>query len=183
MRLVFRTSLPFAWTLLGDKAPLMADEAGRAVVVPLLENAAPSLFAVSQDGELMIPLKVEAMFEPDDHFAFVLNFQRPVKWPVLVKASPAAIADQLDATTIAVFDLTASPFARDIEPILKQEMRRERPSISFDLTGKTSAPASVAGETVPVLEPSRRRSLGWLVSSAIATVLVLGVWKWISRKR
>ncbi|OYV05186.1 MAG: hypothetical protein CFE26_12935, partial [Verrucomicrobiales bacterium VVV1] len=47
MQVVVRTSIPFAWTVLGERAPAVADETGRVVARPLLIAAAPGLFQVT----------------------------------------------------------------------------------------------------------------------------------------
>jgi hypothetical protein len=181
MRLVFRTSLQVAWSVLGDRAPVMADEAGMAEAAPLLADAAASLFTVSQDGVVMAPVKAEGILEPDEHFAFVLNFGRPERWPVTVEARWFPPGGALDTTTFAVFDLSESPFARDIEPILKREIRSDRPAVTFDLAADAGPAAPVLAEALVVM-PRRGRSWAWLTGSAVVTLLLLGGCKRLVRK-
>lgn len=191
MRLVFRTSLPYAWSVLGDRAPVMADDAGKAVAAPLLAAVSPSLFTVMQGGEAMTPVKADGLFEPDDHVAFVLNFKRPDHWPVTVEANFFPPDEQLDATTIAVFDQTTSPFATDRVPVLNQAIEVRNPVVSFSLTEARSQSET---PTVPVLvtEPERHPdvaqisdqggSLWWLAGSAVAILMVLSARRWVMRK-
>lgn len=187
MRLVYRTSLPVAWDVLGGQAPLLADEAGKAAATPLLAKAAPSLFTVTQNGEVMTPLTADAMFEPDEHVAFVLNFGRPQRWPVTVKGDYFPQGGQMDATTLAVFDLTESPFARDVRPVLEKEIRIDSPAVSYDPGAVASAvvagPVEAAEPEVRSdVSPQRGRTWGWLVGSAVATLLIFRGMRRIARK-
>ena len=58
MQVVTRTSIPFAWRLLGDRAPAAVDEAGKDAARPLLVNEAPGLFTVTAGGKPLSPNKV-----------------------------------------------------------------------------------------------------------------------------
>ena len=165
MRVVIRTSIPFAWSLLGDGAPAMADEAGQAVGRPRLIEAAPGLITVTAGGKPMIPHKVDCVFEVEKDVAFVLNFERPVEWPVVVEARFFGRLSSLDTGTIRVFDYTASRFSRDLEPIANAVIDQLRPSLSFTLAAAASpqpAPAAVAATPAAVGNPAgvSRKTVG-----------------------
>jgi hypothetical protein len=141
MRVVLRTSIPFAWSLLGENAPAMADEAGQAVALPQLIAAAPSLLIVTAAGNPMTPTFVNCMFELQEDVAFIYNFKRPTEWPVEVKIGFFNRLGDLDTGTIAVFDYMASRFARDVEPLAQKSVDRNNPSLSFTLVSPPVAAA------------------------------------------
>ncbi|MES2922531.1 MAG: hypothetical protein V4819_13345 [Verrucomicrobiota bacterium] len=157
MRVVLRTSIPFAWNLLGDGAPALADEAGQAIAQPLLIAAAPGLITVTAGGKPMIPHQVDCLFEVEKDVAFVLNFERPAAWPAVVEARFFDRFSSLDTGTIQVFDYTASRFSRDLEPVAKAVIDQGSPSLSFTLAAAISptpvpeavppTPAAVAAPT------------------------------------
>ncbi|RYZ13819.1 MAG: hypothetical protein EOO70_08245 [Myxococcaceae bacterium] len=159
MRIVTRTSLPFAWRLLGDKAPATSDEAGQAAAKPLLAAAAATLFEVTAGGKPLTPTKTDCVFELHDlheHAAFVLYFAPPTASPVTVKATFFPLLGELDMGTVAVFDHTADPHRRDIEPLLEKALALQSPSVTFDLGGpeKKASPAPAAAPTpAPVATP------------------------------
>ena len=150
MPVVIRTSVLFAWTLLGDNAPALADEAGQATVRPLLISAAPELISVTAGGKALVPTQVDCVFEVEKDVAFVLNFDRPAAWPVVVEAKFFDRFSSLDTGTIRVFDYTASRFSRDLEPIAQAVIDQRNPSLSFSL----AAAVSPAAAQVSVVKPS-----------------------------
>jgi hypothetical protein len=143
MRVVLRTSIPFAWSLLGGNAPPMADEAGQSIARPLLITAAPGLLTVTAGGEPLVPTKVDCLFEVPDDVAFVYQFKRPTTWPVEVRMEFFNRLGDLETGTIAAYDYTASRFARDVEPLAQKTLDRRDPSLSFsiDQPPVTAAPA------------------------------------------
>lgn len=183
MRIVTRTSLPFAWRILGDRAPATNDAAGQATARPLLAAAAAGLFEVSAGGEPLSPTKTDCVFEVHDlhdHAAFTLDFARPTASPVVIKATFFPLLGELDTGTIAVFDQSASRFQRDVEPMLKKALYRQGPSISFDLgpAKEALAPASPPATpttTPPADTPARRPIRPWLLAINVAAVLIVGV--------
>lgn len=146
MRIVTRTSIPFAWKILGDRAPATADEAGKATAKPLLAAAAASLFEVTAGGKPLTPAKTDCVFELHDlhdHAAFVLYFAPPATSPVTVKATFFPLLGELDNGTVSVFDHTTDPLRRDIEPLVKKAFSLQSPSVTFDLgLPKEAAPAT-----------------------------------------
>jgi hypothetical protein len=148
MRMVLRTSIPLAWSLLGGNAPAMADEAGQAVAKPLLIAAAPALVTVTAGGIPMVPTQVDCQFEVQNDVAFILNFKRPAAWPVEVKMEFFQRLGNLETGTVAVFDYTASRFLRDVEPLAQKVLDRNNPSLSFNL-----APPPVVAAAKQVAPP------------------------------
>lgn len=137
MRVVVRSTVPFAWTLLGERAPRAADEAGQAIARPLLAAEATGLFKVTAGGKALPATKADCIFENlepgHEHVAFTLDFERPAEWPVTLEATFFPRLGELDTGSITVFDHTASRFARDIEPLLRKTISRGDPSVTFDL--------------------------------------------------
>lgn len=173
MRVVLRTSIPLAWTLLGEKAPAMADEAGQAVAKPLLIAAAPGLITVTAAGKPMAPTQVDCLFEVQNDVAFILNFKRPAEWPVVVKIEFFNRLGNLDTGTIAVFDYTASRFARDVEPLAQKTIDRSNPSLSFTLE---PPPAAAKPESLPPphREPAGNKRL-MVISCMVAGMAAIGI--------
>jgi hypothetical protein len=155
MRIVTRTSLPFAWKILGDQAPASKAEVEKEAARPLLAAAAATLFEVTAGGTPLTPVKTGCVFEVHDlhdHAAFTLDFARPAAWPVIVKATFFPLLGELDTGTISVFDHTAAPFQRDTEAVLKRSLSLQSPSVTFDLGSPKEAPA--ATPTAPPLAPA-----------------------------
>lgn len=139
MRIVLRTSIPFAWSLLDGNAPAMADEAGQAIAKPLLIAAAPALVSVTSGGKPMSPTQVDSLFEVENDVAFIFNFKRPTEWPVEVKMEFFQRLGNLETGPIAVFDYSASRFLRDVEPFAQKILDRNNPSLSFTLAPPPAA--------------------------------------------
>ncbi len=180
MRVVIRTSRPFAWKILGDKAPRTADEAGQALAKPLLTAAAPGLFQVTAAGKPRSPTKADSLFEIDDHVAFVLQFERPAEWPVTVEAKFFPLFGELDSGTIAVFDQTTSRFSRDIEPLMRKTIDANDPAVSFDLGARKIAnqPPQASPPPVPAAEPPVRQRNFWLIPLLL---VIAGIAGWLAR--
>ncbi len=151
MRVVIRTSIPFAWTLLGDRAPRAADQAAQAIARPILAAEAPGLFKVDAGGKLLTPLKADCLFENHEpgheHVAFTLDFERPAEWPVILEATFFPRLGELDTGSVTVFDHSGSRFTRDIEPLLRKTIRRGDPSVTIDL--RPAAPGVTPAKAPP----------------------------------
>ncbi len=177
MRMVLRTSIPFAWSLLGDSAPAVADEAGQVAAKPMLASAAPALLTVTAGGKRMTPSQVDCLFEVQDDVAFIFNFKRPAEWPVEVRMEFFDRLGSLETGTIAVSDYTASRFARDVEPFARKTLDRNHPSFSFALV---QAPGAAAPPPLPpIREPAGTR---WIVMALFLMVGVAGI-GWLARRR
>jgi hypothetical protein len=197
MRIVTRASLPFAWRILGDNAPDAADEAGQAAAKPLLAKMAATLFKITAGGKPLSPTKADCVFEKSDlhdDAAFVLEFARPTASPVAVRATFFPLLGELDTGIIAVFDQTAAPFQRDIEPLLDKSISRQSPGIGFDLGGPkeaspeatpspTALPARVPTPTPagPIVPPARHLPLP--IAVAIAFLIIGVIWRLSKRNQ
>lgn len=171
MRVVIRTSVLFAWTLLGDNAPALADEAGQAIVRPRLIAAAPELISVTAGGKALVPTQVDCVFEVEKDVAFVLNFDRPAAWPVVVEAKFFDRFSSLDTGTIRVFDYTASRFSRVLEPIAQAVIDQRSPALSFSLV----AAVSPAAAPISVVKPTTGFSMKLLgISLLVLAANVIG---------
>jgi hypothetical protein len=170
MRVVLRTSIPFAWSLLGGNAPPMADEAGQSIARPLLVTAAPGLLTVTAGGGPLVPTKVDCLFEVPDDVAFIYHFNRPTTWPVEVRMEFFDRLGDLETGTIAAYDYTASRFARDVEPLAQKTIDRHQPSLSFSL----SQPPVAAGPA-PAPQPLPHRKPAGLPHHWVYLFLPAGV--------
>jgi hypothetical protein len=177
MRLVLRTSVPFAWSLLSENAPAIADEAGQAAAKPGLLAAAPALVTVTAAGKPMNPTQVDCVFELPDDVAFIFNFKRPAGWPVEVKMEFFDRLGSLETGTIAVFDYTASRFARDVEPFARKTLDRNHPSFSFALVQP-----SVAATPVPPQRLRKPTAIRWVVAALFLIVALAGI-GWLARRK
>lgn len=152
MRMVVRTSMSFAWNLLGERAPMMADEAGQAVARPMLIAKAPELVSVRAGGKPVTPSQADCAFEVDRGVAFILTFERPAEWPVEVEAHFFNGPNSLEMGSIRVFDYSASPFGRDFEPIAEKAISGGDPVLVFSLgENRAPAPEKLAVAPVPAL--------------------------------
>ena len=134
----------------------MADEAGQAIARPLLAAAAPGLITITAGGKSLTPVSSDCPFEVHDDVAFILNFQRPEKWPAVVEATFFERFTTLDTGTISVFDYTASRFSRDLEPIAQAIFDQASRSLSFTLESPTRSESPL--ETALVRPPAAAAS-------------------------
>ena len=174
MRVILRTSIPFAWSLLGEKAPLMADDAGQAIAKPLLVAAAPGLITVTAGGKAMAPTQVDCLFEVQNDVAFIFNFKRPADWPVEVKMEFFTRLGNLETGTIAAFDYTASRFARDVEPLIKKTVDRNNPSLSFAI-GQPPPAAKPEPAPSPPAPPGKSEGTRQIVALSLLLVGMMGI--------
>lgn len=185
MKIVIRTTLPFAWARLGAAAPARADQDGRTAALPLLVAAAPSMLRVTEGGVPMKPTDVDCMFELEDHVAFILNFPRPTKWPVELDAQYVRTLGELDTATVTVYDQTASRFARDIMPLLEKNVFEGDSMVSFSLGPapvaqeiKQPAANAAAPKTVTDKGPADFMAV-FLIAAAL---IVVSGWFWMKRR-
>lgn len=149
MRVVIRTSIPFAQALLGAGAPLLTNESGQAAAKLLLEKSAAELISITSGGNPTLPLDTDCLFEVQDDVAFILTFPRPSVWPVVVKAEFFSRFGNLETGTMAAFDCTASRFSREVEPFQKKIIDPRNPSLTFSL-----GVADLSAESEPDLKPT-----------------------------
>ncbi|MEO5712741.1 MAG: HupE/UreJ family protein [Luteolibacter sp.] len=156
MQIVVRTSYALAWRILGDQAPADSGEAARAVAKPLLEAAAPDLLDVTVAGMVMKPDTFKCQFELNKDVAFVLIYERPSQWPLVVKVRFLSLLGSLDSGTISVFDQSDGILSGDVEPVAGKVLFSNDPSLSVTLALKvTVAPVPApAVEDKPTAAPA-----------------------------
>ena len=153
MRIVVRTSYALAWRILGDQAPTGSDEAGQAIAKPLLTAAAPGLLDVTAAGLAMTPSQSNCQFELNKDVAFVLTYERPSQWPLVVKVRFMNLLGPLDSGTISVFDQTIDDPTRDLEPIAGKVLFSNDPALSVTIGPKVPEPAAEAAAPVTSSPP------------------------------
>lgn len=183
MRVVARTSYKFAATILGDRAPAAFDAEGQQAVKPLLVEVAPGLFDFTAGGVAMKATSSDCVFEPHDRVAFVLSYERPKAWPLLITARFFPRLASLESGSIQVFDQTDKPFGREVQPIASKRISADSPSLRLDsLDGRV---ASIPPPVAPVAQEAKMPSswTAWWPIALIPLLLPLGYWRWRSAKR
>ncbi|GAA5125818.1 hypothetical protein JIN84_14695 [Luteolibacter yonseiensis] len=182
MRVVVRTSIPFAQALLGNGIPPITDEAGQAAAKALLEQSPTHLISIIAGGDPLLPDQVECLSEVQDDIAFILTYPRPRIWPVSVKAEFFPRFGNLESGAMAVFDCTASRFNRDAEPLEKKTVDARDPSLTFSLAPvdhtmkpkEVPAPASEAGS--PDIEKIAGIGL-FIITAGVVILLARRSWR------
>ncbi len=187
MQVVVRTSIPFAWTVLGKQAPVVADEQGREVARPRLASAASGLFHLTAGGKPITATMADCLFEVENDVAFVLVFERPLVWPVVLNATFFPLLSNLDSGTIRVFDFSASPFNSDLKPLVEGVLHQGNPSFTFSLkTPESDVAHGVEPEPVPAAtaEPAWPRSFITVFIILAGCAVMALTWAWLrSRQR
>lgn len=184
MQVVTRTSIPFAWRLLGDRAPALADDAGKDRARPLLVAEAAGLFKLTAGGKELPLIKSDCQFEVANDVAFVLTYPRPTGWPVEITARYFDSLTNLDSGTLRVFDFKASRFNSDLEPLADAVIHQGRPSLCFSLetaaSSEKATPELIGQAGVqPQPEGSHGRQWAMVLPGACAVLLLF----WMVRRR
>lgn len=174
MDVAIRTTFGFAWKILGQRAPNDIGEAGQQIAGPLLAAEAPGLFEVSSGGKAMTPRSADCQFELDDHVVFLLTYDRPHAWPLVLKARFFDCFDPLTYGDVKVFDQTDAPYRRDIEPVAEAKIFRSKPVFTFDPAPVAEAP--VALPAIPASPPEEPKLRGFGVIG-IAALLLVFLWR------
>ena len=153
MQVVVRTSYGLAWKLIGNEAPASSDEASQVIAKPLLLERAPGLFDVASGGIAMAPKKTSCQFELNKDVAFVLTYDRPVRWPLVLKARYFSVLRALDSGTISVFDQTNLPPSEEAKPFLGKILFANDPSLSVNLMPVTTTAATGTAPPVKMNPP------------------------------
>lgn len=183
IRVVARTSYKFAATILGDRAPAAFDAGGQEAAKPLLVEAAPGLFDFNAGGVAMKATSADCVFEPHDRVAFVLNYERPQAWPLVITARFFPRLASLESGSIQVFDQTDKPFGREVQPIASKRITSDSPTLKLDSLDRrvATAPVPVAPMAEARKEPSSWAA--WWPVALIFLFLPLGYWRWRSTRR
>ncbi len=184
MQVVTRASIPFAWRLLGDRAPVAADDAGKDRARPLLAAEAAGLFKMTAGGKELPLIKSDCQFEVERDVAFVLTYPRPTAWPVEVTARFFDSLTNLESGTVRVFDFKAARFNSDLDPLAEGVIHQGRPSLAFSL--ETNAPPEkVVADRIEAagVQPRPEDSEGrrWFVVVPGVCAALLGIW--LNRRR
>ena len=170
-----RTTFGFAWKILGHRAPSDIGEASQRIAGPLLAAEAADLFDVASAGMEMDPRSADCKFELDEHVVFLLTFDRPPDWPLVLNAKFFDFFDPLTYGTVRVFDQTADPYLRDIEPVAEGKIYRTKPVFTFD-PGPHAEVAVEVPVAVPASPPEKPNPLGYRGIALMALLLVLIWW-------
>lgn len=180
VRIVLRMATINAWNFMGDEAPDTFDVDGRAAAVPRLKVVAPELIRIRSGGGEIKPREVDAVFETDEHVAFVLVYPMPPVWPIEVGAEFLRSLGDMEAARLTAFDHSGEVPAGGIEPFLKKNLHRGnfRAAISLPGAGSVvdgSPPATVASV-------SSEHASGWGVAIGAGTG-IFGVLAWLGLRR
>lgn len=149
MRVVVKMAVEMTWMLLGDRVPQFDDEEGRKQMVQLLFEESSKLLEVTADGEVMVLRKIDAGFNQDGAAEFTLDYDRPTKWPVTVKALFFRTLGPRSNGTMSAFDESAGPVTEDAEPLAGKVIVRADPELTFY---PAKCGPGIAGP-LPVAEP------------------------------
>ena len=150
MRVVVKMAVEMTWMLLGDRVPQFDDEEGRQQMVRLLFEESPKLLEVKADGEVMALRKIEAGFNDEGAAEFTLDYDRPAKWPVTVKALFFRTLGPRSSGTMTAFDESAGPVTEDAEPLAGKLIVRSDPELTFSPANRGPGIAGPAPEAEPV---------------------------------
>jgi hydrogenase/urease accessory protein HupE len=147
MEVNVRTTYAFAWKLLGSRAPAGIDDDGQGIAGPLLAAKAPNLFETTSGGEPLPHRSADCVFELDQHVVFLLTYDRPPKWPLVMRANFFDSLDPLSTGTLKLFDQTDAPYQRDTEPLAGRILYQSSPVFSFD-----PAPSAIESSNDPTAD-------------------------------
>lgn len=130
-----RSSLLFAWKLLGKDAPRDAGEASREKAKPRLKELAAGLVGMSTGGKPLTLRSAGCVFELDEHAAFTLVYEMPAGSPeIQFKAAFFKTLGGLEEGSFRLIDLTQDPLKRDAEPLARKRLHRADDSFTFART-------------------------------------------------
>ena len=184
IRVVLRTAVINAWSLMGEAAPRTFDEIGQAAAIPRLRNLAPDLLQLRTDGVSLKPREVDAVFEVDEHVAFVYVFPLPEAWPVEVEAGFLKLLGDMETARVKAFDDGEASAGKDAEAFLIKNLHRGNFRATMDLPRARMprvSPPIPAMPPVPAERPIRSR-MSWTVGICTAAgifvwIVWFGVWR------
>ncbi len=133
--ITLRTSMLFAWKLLGDKAPADAGQASQEKVRPLLKEKAAGLVSLTVGDRILQPRRTDCVFELDEHAAFLLVYDMPPDEPeIRFRARFFELLGGVDEGSFRLIDLTRDAATRDAEPLARKRLHRVDDAFSFRCT-------------------------------------------------
>lgn len=180
VRMVLRMATVNAWKFMGDEAPDTFDDDGRAAAVPLLKVLAPELIRMRSGGRELKPREVDAVFEVDEHVAFIYVYAAPVVWPLEVGAEFLRSLGDMETARVTAYHHSGEIPDGGVEPFLKKNLHRGNFRVAISLPeARTivdrSPPARVASA-------SAEHASGWGVAIG-AGMGIVGVVAWFGLRR
>lgn len=135
IEITLRTSILFAWKLLGERAPADAGQASQEKVRPLLKDKAAGLVSLAVGDRRLAPRRADCVFELDEHAAFVLVYDMPPDEPeIRFRARFFELLGGADEGTFRLIDLTRDAATRDAEPLVRKRLHRVDDTFAFRCT-------------------------------------------------
>ena len=132
IEITVRSSLVFAWKLLGEKAPADTGEASLGKAREELKKDAGKLVEMTAAGTPLKPRSVDCLFELEQHAAFLYVFETPPGNPeIAFKACFLKTVSDMEEGTFRLIDLTRDPRRRDVEPLARKRLHRVDDSFTF----------------------------------------------------
>lgn len=132
IEITVRSSLLFAWKLLGKDAPADTREASRRKIQPRLREMAAELVSITSGGKALKLRSADCVFELEEHAAFVLVYEMPPGSPdIRFKASFFETLGSLEEGTFRLVDLSGDPLGRDAEPLARKRLHRADNAFPF----------------------------------------------------
>ena len=137
IEITVRSSLVFAWKLLGERAPSDTSEASLEKARAELKKDAGKLVEMTAAGTPLKPRSVDCLFELEQHAAFLYVFETPPGNPeIAFKACFLKTVSDMEEGTFRLIDLTRDPRRRDVEPLASKRLQRVDDSFAFVIKGE-----------------------------------------------
>lgn len=132
VEVTLRSSLVFAWKLLGEKAPPDLSEASLEKARAALKESAKDLIEMTSGTSPLKLRSFDCVFELEQHVAFTYVFEPPAGNPeIRFKARFLKSMGELEEGTFRLIDLTRDPRRRDVEPLARKRLHRVDDSFAF----------------------------------------------------
>lgn len=185
IRIVLRTAVVNAWSFMGEGAPETFDEIGQGAAIPQLKKLAPELMLLRRDGVNLVPLEVDAVFEVDDHVAFVYVFPLPDEGPVEVEARFLRSLGDMETARLTAFDHSGASPGNDAKTFLMKNLYRGnfRASVDLPRIAINRVSPSLHANTPSAAEHESSFMVRGVGIAAAATILVCLGWVVLRRAR
>ena len=132
IEVTLRSSLVFAWKLLGEEAPPDVGEASLEKARAALKESGKDLIEMTSGSSPLKLRSLDCQFELEQHVAFTFVFDVPAGNPeIRFKARFLKHMGELEEGTFRLIDLTRDPRRRDVEPLARKRLHRVDDSFAF----------------------------------------------------
>lgn len=180
IRMVLRMATVNAWSFMGDEAPDTFDDDGRAEAIPRLKVLAPQLIHIRSGGVEIELREVDAIFEADEHIAFVFVYPMPQVGPLEVGAEFLRSLGDMETARLTAYDHSGEIPTGRVEPFLKRNLHRGNFRAAISLPGARSVVEGPPHAEAALARAEHAR--GWGVAIGAGTGF-LGILAWLGFRR